>query len=266
MSENEDLSLVTLFAEKVGNGPPLLVLHGLFGSSDNWRTVLRPLTDEYTVWFIDLRNHGRSPHTSTHGYPEMVADVLALMDQHGLAQATVLGHSMGGKVAASLALQNPERVRRLVVVDMGLKANPMSHAPQFEAMRAVDLTQATDRRTADAHMAQHEPDHTVRQFLMKSLARHPEGGWHWRLNLDTLQRDYARILAAVAPGKLPYPGPALFMRGEYSGYLPDADWPQVLQLFPQAQLTTVAGAGHWLHAEQPAAFMAQLTAFLRQTA
>lgn len=262
MTQNPLIEPVALFAEKQGNGPPIIVLHGLFGSSDNWRTVLRPLTADYTLWFVDLRNHGRSPHTLTHGYPEMVADVLALMNEHHLAPVTLLGHSMGGKVAASLALHHPARVSRLVVVDMGLKANPMSHAPQFAAMRAVTLAHATDRRAADEQMARYEPDETVRQFLMKSLARHPEGGWHWRLNLNTLEQDYARILEGVAAEGAVYHGPTLFMRGEHSGYLPDADWPQVLRHFPRAQLTTVAGAGHWLHAEQPAAFMEQLIAFL----
>ena len=251
----------------IGAGPPLVFLHGLFGSSDNWQTLARRFAEpdegfgeSRTCILLDLRNHGRSPHLDAHGYAEMAADVAQFLADNWIHEAAVLGHSMGGKVAMTLALAEPDLVSELVVVDMGPQAYKRGHDEIFRAMRRLPLTQNRSRGELDALLRADVPEAGVRQFLLKNLRREREG-YAWKLNLDVIERDYPRILEAVT-AEAPFEGPALFVRGAESGYVRDGDWPGIQALFPAAELVTVAGAGHWVHAEQPEALYGAVRGFL----
>lgn len=250
------------FVELVGQGPPLVVLHGLFGSGDNWRTVLRPLAERHTLAYVDQRNHGRGPHAPAHDYPTLAADLAELMDHHRWAQATLLGHSMGGKAVMQFALTWPARVQALIVADMGMKAYPPHHRNELAGLHAVDLSRIATRQQADAALAEHVAELSTRQFFLKSLYRPEGGGFAWRFNLPALEANYARILESVEQPGRRYDGPTAFIRGAKSKYVLDADWPGILPYFPRAELVTIADAGHWVHAEQPAAFLAAVQRFL----
>ena len=256
-----------LHAKLLGSGPPLVILHGLFGSLDNWQTLARRFAEpdprfgeSRTCVLLDLRNHGRSPHLDAHGYAEMAADVAAYLADNWIHEAAVLGHSMGGKVAMRLALDEPDLVSELIVVDMGPRAYGRGHDEVFRAMRSLPLSQNRSRAELDDRLRATIPEAGVRQFLLKNLRREPTG-YAWKLNLDVIERDYPRILEAVT-AETPYGGPALFVRGGESGYVRDEDWPAIRQLFPAAELATVAGAGHWVHAERPEALYALVRGFL----
>lgn len=251
-----------LFHESIGSGPPLLVLHGLFGSGDNWRTVLKPLAEHYQVVFVDQRNHGRSFHSDVHTIHAMADDVHELARHYGWDAATLLGHSMGGKTAMAYALTWPESVAALVVVDMGIRAYRPHHEAVLAGLQAVDLSTISTRQEAEAALALHIAEASTRQFLLKSLMRLEAGGFGWKFNLGVLARDYVNILESLEwPGKQ-YMGPTLFLHGEESGYVKDADLPAIRVHFPQAVLESIAGAGHWVHADKPAEFVAAVQRFL----
>ncbi len=248
-----------LHSKSLGAGPPLLILHGLFGTLDNWQTLAKRFGESRRVHLLDLRNHGRSPHAETMSYADMAGDVAQWMDANGLEQAAVIGHSMGGKVAMQLALAHPTRVRSLTVVDMAPKAYDPGHKELFEAMLGLPLTTGASRGELDAILSERIPDAGVRLFLMKNLAREPSG-YRWKLNLPVIYREYREVLRAI--GGTPWSGPALFVRGGRSDYVLDADLAEVRGLFPAAELSTVAGAGHWVHAERPAELFERITDFL----
>ncbi|MGB3618211.1 MAG: alpha/beta fold hydrolase [Catalinimonas sp.] len=242
-------------------GTPTLVLHGFLGSGDNWLTQSRALDTDGPVYLPDLRNHGQSPHDDTFHYVAMSADLVRFLDDRGISEARVVGHSMGGKAAMFLATQHPERVGKLVVVDIAPRAYPRHHDTILTGLKSVPIDRLQRRQDADAALAAHVPDVGTRQFLLKNLARRPDGGYAWRVNLPVLDRDADRVGEAL-PDAARYEGPTLFLRGERSDYVRDADLPAIQAHFPQATLQTVAGAGHWLHAERPAETVAALQAFL----
>ena len=244
----------------------IVLLHGLFGSSTNWGTVARHLAANRHVLVPDLRNHGRSPHDPDCSYQAMVGDVLRLLDTREVNRATVVGHSMGGKVAMLLGLQHPDRVEGLAVVDMA----PVSYAHDFQgvvdALRAVDLAGLSSRADADAQMAPYIGLSGVRAFLLQNLVKQP-GGWGWRVNLDALAAAQKQITGfPVLPDGMTYERPASFIFGERSDYVQPAYLPQIRRLFPACLLCEVPGAGHWVYAEQPQGFMACLDAYLARHA
>ncbi|RME98703.1 MAG: alpha/beta fold hydrolase [Bacteroidetes bacterium] len=233
-----------------GQGPPLIILHGLFGSLDNWQTLAKRWAEDFTVLLIDQRNHGRSPHTEAHTYPLMAQDLQAFMVDNGLPMAHILGHSMGGKTAMQFALQHPDMVDKLVVVDIAPKTYPPGHTTIINALHALDLDQISNRSMADEQLARSIAEPGVRQFLLKNLTRNPECGYRWKINLPTLTQYYPHILKNIElDGVLEKP--ALFIRGDRSDYIKDEDLLTILEHFPQARLETVKSAGHWVHAEQP---------------
>lgn len=243
-------------------GPTIVLLHGLFGSSTNWGTVARHLSQNYRVLVPDLRNHGQSPHDPDCSYEAMVADVLHLLDAQGVERATLVGHSMGGKVAMHLALNHPQQVDGLVVVDM----SPVRYAHDFQdvvdAFRAVDLATIRNRSDADTQMAAHVSIAGVRAFLLQNLVKRPEG-WGWRINLDALAAAQAEITGFPPQAKDTVFGrPVSFIYGELSDYVKPAHEPEIRRLFPAASLCPVEQAGHWVYAEQPQGFMACLDAYL----
>ena len=243
-------------------GPALVLLHGLFGSLENWQTLARRWSEDFRVVLVDLRNHGRSPHHDEMTYPAMARDVAELLETLVIDRCHLLGHSMGGKVAMQMALTYPTLVERLIVVDMAPRQYGRGHDDVFAALHALDPVRLSDRREADARMKPHMPDAGVRQFLLKNLTRRDDTGYAWRMNLAVLDRDYAQLIAPIrAPGQT-YAGPALFVRGGKSQYVRDEDVEGIRLLFPAATLATVAGAGHWVHAERPEELYRMVTDFL----
>lgn len=241
--------------------PPLVILHGFLGSGGNWSTLARTaFSGARDVYALDARNHGRSPHTDAFSYALMAADVAAFLDAQNLARADVLGHSMGGKTAMTLALHHPARVRSLVVADMAPRAYPPGHHALLRALAAVDLASVASRQDADDRLAGAVPDWGVRQFLLKNLTRTPGGTYTWAANLDVLTRHYDQVLRPI-DGR-PFGGPTLFARGERSDYVRETDRAEIRRLFPRADVVTIPNAGHWVHAEAPQAFADAVLAFL----
>ncbi len=249
-----------LYHKTFGQGHPLIILHGLLGSSDNWQTLGKKLAEDYMVYLVDLRNHGRSPDMDTHSYPEMVEDLRAFLEENWIHEAHVLGHSMGGKVAMQLALTYPDLVDKLVVVDIAPRAYEPGHEIIFKALKAVDIDTLTSRGEAEEAMEPFIPQKGVRQFLLKSLKR-TDDGFAWKMNLKVLDRDYENIIQAVE-SKDPFPGPTLFVAGGKSDYLTESDEPMIRELFPKARIEVIPGAGHWVHAEAPGALLELLRNFL----
>ena len=228
------------------------MLHGFLGAGGNWHTLARRWADTRPVLLPDARNHGRSFHDDAFGYAEMADDLEALLDAHDLPCIDLLGHSMGGKTAMRFAVDHPDRVRRLVVADIGPFASPAQFAPYLDAMAAVDLAAVQERAEVEKALRAAAPDVGVRQFLLKSLARTAEG-FRWTLNLPVLRAAWQDVGDAVDLHGT-FDKPTLFVRGARSPYVSDADWPLIQTRFPHARLATIPDAGHWLHAEQPDAF------------
>lgn len=245
-----------------GEGPAFVIMHGLFGMLDNWQTLARKWADRYRVVLVDLRNHGRSPHLDEMDYDLMAEDVATLLEELGIDQCILLGHSMGGKVAMQTALTYPELVKRLVVVDIAPRRYRAGHDTIFAALEAFDPATITDRKAAAAAMEAYVSDPGIQLFLLKNLTRNPEGGFRWRMNLPVIKENYLKLIGPVGQIGDSYDSPSLFLRGGNSGYVQDDDMELIEMLFPAAELVTVPGAGHWVHAEKPAELMATVNVFL----
>ena len=276
MSADERLAVRT-----VGDaGPWVAFVHGLFGQGKNWTTIAKGLADGHRVALVDLPNHGHSPWTDRVDYLDM-ADVLAAELEHLGEPVTLVGHSMGGKVAMQLALRRPELLRALVVVDVapseypeqgGRTDDPDEEASPFaayiDAMRTLDLGALETRGQADEALEAAVPSRMVRSFLLQSLVREGTGegkGWRWRLNLGALARDLGRLRGFPEPPPgATFDGPALWIAGANSTYVLPEDRPRMDELFPLTRLVRVKNAGHWVHSEQPEIFLETLRRFLKQ--
>jgi esterase len=239
----------------------MVVLHGLFGAARNWSGLARRLGETLEVHALDLRNHGDSPWDDRMDYPAMAADVLAYMDAQGLERPILVGHSMGGKAAMCLALSHPERIGPLVVADIAPVSYDNGREAFIAAMRAVPLSGLARRAEAEAHLREAVPDPGIRMFLMQNLVEDPAGGYRWRLNLPVLDRCMDQI-SGFPDLAGPFDGPCLFIRGDRSDYIQDGHRSAITARFPRARVATLKDAGHWLHSEQPEAFLATLRAFL----
>lgn len=244
-----------------GDGVPLIILHGLLGSLDNWQTISRKLGERYRVCALDLRNHGRSPHSDVFDYRAMGDDVLEFMASQGMQSAHLLGHSMGGKAAMHFALWHPERVEKLIVVDIAPRGYAPSHVPIFEALLSLDLAAFRERGEIDAALAPRIPQMAVRQFLLKNVGRDEQGAFRWKPNLQALYQNYDGIRAAIETSGH-FQGPALFIRGGKSNYVNDEDREMIGQLFPKATVATIPETGHWVQAEAPGKFTEMVAEFL----
>jgi esterase len=253
---------VALAWSEWGAGPPVVVLHGLFGAAVNWTTIARRLGTRFHVIAADLRNHGASPWAEAMDYRALADDVAALLDAQGLAAASIIGHSMGGKAAMALALARPARVTRLVVVDIAPVARATALEPYVVAMARLDLARITRRKEAEAALAQDIPDAAVRAFLMQNLVA-SDGGLRWRINLHALDAGMNDIAGFpdFPPGTA-YRGPTLVVRGERSDYVDEAGRAAFARFFPGYRLVTIPGATHWVHADAPDAFLDAVVPFL----
>lgn len=234
----------------MGEGEPLIILHGVFGSSDNWQTLGKVFAEHHKVYLVDLRNHGNSPHSQEFDYPLMVADIIELMEDEQLETAHILGHSMGGKVAMHLATSHPQRVKKLIVVDIAPKYYPPHHQQIFEGFHAVNLSTLSNRKEADEQMAQVIKNIGVRQFILKNLDRNKDGSFEWKLNLDAIESAIDKVGEGLEEN-VHFEGPSLFIAGGNSDYISVSDAEIIHQYFPKSTIITIKGAGHWVHAEKP---------------
>jgi esterase len=240
-----------LHFRELGTGKPLIILHGLFGFLDNWQTLAKYFAQQYKVYLVDLRNHGRSPHNPDFNYALMAADLRELITDHHIHEPAIMGHSMGGKVAMHFALHHPEQLSRLIVVDMAPRAYPPHHQDILAALKAVDLKAMTSRGEVDAALARYIPEEGVRQFLAKNLYRQDDNTFAWRMNLPVIEEKIEEV-GKETTANVPFLKPTLFIRGGNSRYIqPEKDITLIQKLFPAATLETIAGAGHWVHAEKP---------------
>ncbi len=250
-----------LHIQERGEGPPLVLLHGLFGAARNFATMQRQLAESFRVLALDLRNHGASPHAPGMSYPQLAADVRETLAAAGALPCALLGHSMGGKVAMRLALDAPGAVSRLLVADIAPRAYPPSHGATAAALASLPLTQGLTRAAADAALAEAVPEAGVRAFLLQNLL--PGAAPSWRIGLAEIAAGIDDIIGwPEPPPAARYAGPTLFLAGATSDYLRPEDRAPIRARFPAARFATLEGAGHWLHADNPAGFMAALRGFL----
>ncbi|WP_461481397.1 alpha/beta fold hydrolase [Porticoccus sp.] len=237
-----------------GAGQPLVLMHGMFGSLSNLGLVGRGLMARYRVISVDLRNHGESPHAMEMDYPGMADDIVELLDDLEIPRAHLLGHSMGGKIGMQVALNQPERVAKLVVADIApVDYKPDRHGGVLEGLNALAAARPSSRQQADQLLSEYVEEAGVRAFLLKNLVRADDGHFDLRLYLEGILANYYDTLT-LAPTGTPFSGPTLFIKGADSAYIQDKHRETVMRLFPNAQLKIIAHAGHWLHAEKPDTF------------
>lgn len=255
----------TLFVRELGpeDGPVLVILHGLLGTGDNWQSLAKSYAQHHRVLLTDARNHGRSPHHPEHSYLAMTADLLRVLDDRGIAQASLIGHSMGGKTVLEFARLHPNRCRRLIVADMAARRYPIHHQSIFESLRSAPIHAETTRERVHQHLMTHLHDPTVVAFLMKGLRRQVHAGknqWSWRPNLLVLQDALPEIIRQVDLDISTLPLLAIF--GGSSDYVNEADLSEFETHFLQFEAHCIPNAGHWIHAEAPDAFLEVTTSFL----
>ncbi len=250
-----------LHVKQAGEGPAVVLLHGLFGSGSNLGAVARALQVTYTVYSVDLPNHGRSGWLQAPELPAMADTVQRWMGGAGLARAHFVGHSLGGKVAMELALRAPRRVASLTVADIAPVAYSSRHDAIFAALEAVAASPCTSRGEALARMGEYLSEDSVVQFLLSSLQRDGQGEYQWRFDVAGLKASLPSLLAAPAVGRV-YTGAVLFVKGGASDYLQKQYWSAIQSFFPAATMKIMPGCGHWLHAEKPQLFNAIVSRFL----
>ncbi len=249
-----------LFFRELGQGDPIIILHGLFGSSDNWLTQAKLFADRYKVFSVDQRNHGQSPHSDQFDYPSMVSDLQEFIVAHQIERPVILGHSMGGKTAMNFALAHPDKIAKLIVVDISPREYDLEHYTIIKGLKAIPIETISSRNEADEILADHVPEPGVRQFLLKNLQRNSENSFSWKINLAVISEKLPNIgvdLQFTGQFKMP----TLFIRGVKSHYIKDSDWKRITEIFPAAELETL-DTGHWVQAEKPQEFAETVTAWL----
>jgi pimeloyl-ACP methyl ester carboxylesterase len=267
---------VEIFFQKIGSGTPIVILHGLYGSSDNWISVARQLALNHTVYLIDQRNHGRSPHSTEHSYSLMSDDLYAFFTQQNIENAIILGHSMGGKTAMLFSARYPEKIKGLIIVDIAPASyaslneySPLAitHLNIVNTMLSLDFSLYSTRTEIDEALAKTLPGRDIRQFIMKNVLRNPDHSFRWKLNISALSKTLPEIMDSIHLEKVllnnpPMQFPALFIRGGRSNYLLPAHYKEIKTYFSNVQIETIPNAGHWVHAEQPLLFMKIVSDFI----
>ncbi|WP_428239800.1 alpha/beta fold hydrolase [Gynuella sp.] len=251
-----------LFYREQGQGPALVVMHGLFGSSDNWNSLTKHFSDRYRVISVDMRNHGQSFHSNEMSYVTMANDIQQLIASLGLERPVILGHSMGGKVAMQLSLSQPEAYSGVIIADIAPRHYTAHHTDIFKGLRSIPLSDLKNRKEADLILSDFVNDVTTRQFLLKSLYLNADKQFQWRFNLNVLFQDYDKLLQ-IPPATGAYLSNTLFLKGARSNYILPEDKDAIEQRFPDTTLKIIADAGHWLHAEKPRLFIKHVSDYLQ---
>lgn len=255
-----------LFYRTYGEGKPFIILHGLFGISDNWVSFAKKIAElGYQVYILDQRNHGQSPQSPNFNYLALVDDLFEFIDEHELEDAVILGHSMGGKVAMRFALENPDYLSKLIVVDISLRQYPPRdhHLKVIRAMKKVDFSIVKKRQDVDAILSEDIELPRIRQFIMKNLYRKQKDELAWRMCLDCIANNLDEMFDGIEPEQ-PLDKPTLVVRGGSSDYVLDSDLPPLKIAFPQVDIKTIANATHWVHAEAPEEFYKYINDFLEE--
>jgi pimeloyl-ACP methyl ester carboxylesterase len=250
-----------LFFRTAGIGDPLVILHGLFGSSDNWFSLSKVFAESFCVYTIDQRNHGQSPQSEDFNYQLLAEDLEEFLAKHSLKNPIVIGHSMGGKTAMNLAIKNPAAIGKLIVVDIAPKSYPVHHDHILEGLTSIPIATLASRTEADKILSEYVPEPDVRQFLLKNLSRNGEGKFEWKINLASIQNHIEEIGMGMQYQGV-FEKPTLFINGARSNYFKAGDEVLVKTLFPAAQIATI-NASHWVQAEKPEEFVQVVLKFLK---
>ena len=245
-----------------GQGPAIVILHGLFGSLDNWVTHARTLSENFSVYIVDQRNHGKSFHSPQWDYPTMAKDLNHFLDQHGIFQTHLLGHSMGGKTVMQFAMDHPQRIDKLMVIDIAPVDYEPHHDELLEALIHFDLKSIGSRQEADEQLGKKIKDPGVRQFLLKSLGRDEDKNFTWKFNLEVIYEKYPNVLKGIDTS-FGYDGSTLFLYGEKSNYINPNNITEIQEDFTNATFRKIPGAGHWVHADAPELFIREIQDFLQ---
>lgn len=246
--------------KKVGEGEPLVILHGLFGSLDNWMTLAKKLGEHFEVFVLDARNHGQSPHSTDFNYDVMADDLYAFLMEHQIIDPIILGHSMGGKSAMQFAMNYPNKLAKLIVADIAPKAYPVHHSEILDGMLSIDLNVINTRKGADKELSKYIGDLSTRQFLLKNLYWVEKDKLAWRFNLSVINNTI-EIIGQGLENIEEFDKPTLFIRGEKSNYITENDFDSIKKIFPITEIKTM-NTGHWVHAENPAEFLQIVSSFL----
>ncbi len=250
---------MNLAFKQFGHGQPMVILHGLFGSSDNWQTLGKQFAADFEVYLVDQRNHGRSPHSDEFSYDIMAEDLADFFEAHDIQHAIVIGHSMGGKVAMRFAQEYPEYVNKLVVVDMGVKGYAPHHQDVIAAFESVDVENLKSRKDAETSMMSYVPDFGTRQFILKNLYRKTPDSFAWRANVPVLKEKLAAILEPLPYDEVEIP--TLFLYGSKSNYVITEDYGDITRIFKEVEFAALP-TGHWIHAEDPEGFYREVKKFV----
>ena len=246
---------------KLGSGQPLVILHGLFGSSDNWQSLAKEWAESFEVYLVDLRNHGHSPHSEEMNYKVMAEDVEELFEDENIKDAILLGHSMGGKTAMQFAGKNEDKLDKLVIVDIAPKDYPVHHDQILKALTTADLSELKSRKEVDEHIAQYIDELPIRQFLMKNLYWKEKGKLGWRINVPVLNREIKTMSDKIELSSVKTP--TLFIAGGDSNYINEGDHELIESIFSDVSIVTFDKIGHWVHAAAPKKFHEELMKFAR---
>lgn len=249
-----------LFYRQSGAGKPLIILHGLFGSSDNWFSLAKVFAEKYTVYLVDQRNHGQSPQSDDFNYKLLADDLYSFIKEHKLDKPDIIGHSMGGKTAMNFAVKYPDQLGKLIIVDIVPKAYPVHHDHILDGLHDIDIDALTSRSEADTLLSKQVPEPAVRQFLLKNLYRTSEGKFQWRINLKAIDNHIVEIGDGMQYTGT-FEGPTLFINGARSTYFKSGDESLIISLFPSAKIITL-NTGHWVQAENPEEFAQAVFSFL----
>ncbi|MBL4592239.1 MAG: alpha/beta fold hydrolase [Flavobacteriales bacterium] len=246
--------------KKVGEGEPLVILHGLFGSLDNWMTLAKKLGEHFEVFVVDARNHGQSPHSDDFNYDVMADDLYEFLIFHNIVNPIILGHSMGGKTAMQFAMNYPNQLEKLIVVDIAPKSYPVHHTAILNGMLSLNLNIINTRKGADEELSKHIDDLSTRQFLLKNLYWIEKEKLAWRFNLSVINSQIEIIGQGLENVEI-FEKPTLFIRGEKSNYITESDFEPIKNIFPNAEIKSM-NTGHWIHVESPVEFLQVLSSFL----
>ena len=249
-----------LHYKKLGEGSPLIIVHGLFGSADNWGTIGKKFAENNTVFLVDLRNHGRSPHNPTMNYEVMAKDILELIQDENIIDPVLLGHSMGGKAALFFAENHPNILKKLIVADIGIKSYPMHHDQIIKGLKNIDLSVIQKRSEALESLHEYVKEVGIQQFLLKNLYWLEKGVLGWRMNLDVIIDNIHEILKEISIQS--NTTETLFLRGELSNYIEKEDYTKIEKALPNSTIKTISDSGHWLHAENPLDFYKAVINFI----